>query len=103
MHPRPVNLLCLILTVFSVSGVLRANAQIRSRSVVPTIDVIQRRSTDVLAVDDDAVAAALRWIREHVAEQFHVDAVTEQVPVNRRTLEMRFRQHLGRSINESIQ
>ena len=42
-------------------------------SVIPSIDVVQRRSTDVLSVDDDAVSTALRWIREHVAEQFHVD------------------------------
>ena len=90
---------------FEAATVLHAlinGAKVTVTSLIPSIDVVQRRSTDILAVDDVAVAKALQWIRDHVSEPFHVDDVAAHTPVNRRTLEMRFRQHLGRSINESI-
>ena len=57
--------------------------------------VVKRRSTDVVAVDDPHVAAAIRFIREHVSECFGVDQVAAALPVSRRYLEHRFRRHLG--------
>jgi LacI family transcriptional regulator len=64
---------------------------------------VPRKSTDVLAVEDRKVAAALRFIREHAAGPMHVRDILEHVPISRRALELRFRKAVGHSINEEMQ
>jgi LacI family transcriptional regulator len=59
--------------------------------------VVPRRSTDTICVEDPYVAEAIRFMREHVNEQFGVDEVLNQLPLSRRSLEYRFRACLGRS------
>jgi len=61
------------------------------------LSVINRKSTDVLAVNDNEVAQALRFIRTHAHEQILVNDVVAHVPMSRRGLEQRFRQVVGRS------
>jgi len=63
--------------------------------LIPPEGVVKRRSTDVVAIDDPHVAAAVRFIREHVGQCFGVDQVAAVLPVSRRYLEHRFRRHLG--------
>lgn len=60
--------------------------------------VSARRSTELLAVEDEAVRAAMRYIREHHAEPITVEDVLGAVPAARRTLERRFRKALGRTV-----
>src|SRR5947207_2945535 len=60
--------------------------------------VVTRQSTDVTAVSDPDVLAALNFIREHADQPLRVEDVLEQVPLGRRTLERRFRVAMGRSI-----
>jgi LacI family transcriptional regulator len=69
---------------------------------VPPIEVVTRQSTDVLAVDDSDVAAALRHIRHHAVEGLSVKQLLDEVPVNRRTLERRFVSVLGHTPLEEI-
>jgi LacI family transcriptional regulator len=69
---------------------------------VPPIEVVTRQSTDVLAVDDSDVAAALRHIRRHAVEGLSVKQLLDEVPVNRRTLERRFVTVLGHTPLEEI-
>lgn len=57
-------------------------------------DVIKRRSTDVLILDDEYITASVRYIREHVEEAFGVERLLKVVPVSRRWLEIRFKQCL---------
>ena len=57
---------------------------------VAPVEVIIRQSTDVLAVEDPDVAAALQHIRQHAVDGLSVKQLLEAVPVNRRTLERRF-------------
>jgi len=64
--------------------------------------LLPRGSTDALAVDDETVAAALRFISEHSHEPIRVRHVAESLHVTRRTLERRFRAVLGRTIAEEI-
>ena len=66
------------------------------------VALLPRRSSDALAVDDQMVAAALRFISEHSHERIRVSDVVESLHVTRRTLERRFRAVLGRSIAEEI-
>ena len=60
--------------------------------------VVARQSTDVVAVEDQEVAAALRYIRENARAPIGVDDVVEQLALSRRALEIRFKQSLGRSM-----
>ncbi|HRK31620.1 MAG TPA: DNA-binding transcriptional regulator [Tepidisphaeraceae bacterium] len=64
--------------------------------VVDPLGVKSRQSTDLLAIDDADVAAAVRFIRENACKGIRVDDVLDQVPLSRRSLEKRFRQSLGR-------
>jgi LacI family transcriptional regulator len=73
-----------------------------SRVLVDPARLVVRQSSDVLAVADPNVAAAVRFIREHTAERMGVEDVLAEVPVARRTLEKNFRRLLGRSIHEEI-
>lgn len=69
--------------------------------VTPT-GVESRRSTDVLAIDDELVTDALRWIRDHARERLTVPDVAEAVGGGRQRLERRFRRVLNRSVQEEI-
>ena len=64
--------------------------------------VVTRQSTDVSAITDEDVTAALRFIREHADQPVRVEDVLEAVPLGRRTLERRFRSAMGRSILSEI-
>lgn len=65
--------------------------------------VVVRRSSDVIAVDDAHVAAALRFIREQAAcERLDVAAVAQHVDLSRRSLERRFGEVLGRTPAQQI-
>jgi LacI family transcriptional regulator len=70
--------------------------------IVEPMGVITRQSTDVLAIDDQDVALAVRFIRENAARPINVSDLLEAIPVARRTLECRFRNVLGRSLHAEI-
>ncbi len=63
--------------------------------LVPPLAVIERRSTDVLAVDDPHVAAAVRYVRDNIHEVFGVSQLVRLLPISRRWLEHRFQECLG--------
>ena len=64
--------------------------------------VVTRKSTDVYAVADPRVAAAMQFIRDNVSRPIGVSDVVEAVCVSRRTLEMAFRNALGRMPAQEI-
>ena len=64
---------------------------------IPPAGVVERRSTDTVAVEDPLVAEAIQYMRQHVGEHFGVEELLEQLPLSRRSLEYRFRSSLGRS------
>ena len=70
--------------------------------LIRPIQVITRQSTDILAIDDPDVAAAVHFIRNNAGEPIDVENVLQQVPVSRRSLERRFRALLGRSPRQEI-
>lgn len=75
----------------------------RGKVLLEPRGVICRRSTDVLAVEDQHVAAAIRFIRDHACEPIHVEHVTSCVHVSRSALEHRFKQAIGRTVHQEIQ
>jgi LacI family transcriptional regulator len=66
--------------------------------LLPPQSIISRASTDVLAMDDEAVVQALRFIRASAGKPMTVNHVLDAVPIGRRSLERRFRKALGRSL-----
>ena len=70
--------------------------------LIPPLGIETRQSTDVLAIDDPDIAAALRFIREQACSGIQVGDVLRQVPLSRRMLESRFRRRLGRTPHEEI-
>lgn len=70
---------------------------------LPPLAVVTRQSTDILAIRDAEVAAAVKFIRDHAADsRVGVRSVLEEVALSRRSLERRFRDALGRSIADEI-
>jgi LacI family transcriptional regulator len=70
--------------------------------VVHPTHIVTRQSTDILAMADGDVVAAIRFIRRHAKEMIQVDDVVNTVAVSRRSLEQRFRRELGRSVLAEI-
>jgi LacI family transcriptional regulator len=70
--------------------------------LLPPLGVMQRQSTDVLAVKDSNVADAIRFIREHACDPCSVKHVLHAVPVGRRWLERQFLSQLGRTPHDEI-
>jgi LacI family transcriptional regulator len=73
-----------------------------STTEVAPLGVVTRQSTDVIAIADPSVAAALKYIREHACEGIDVKDVVYHVAVSRSVLQKRFRAALGRTIHEVI-
>jgi len=74
----------------------------RVLTLLPPLRIVARASTDVLAIEDEDVVLAVRFIREHAAEPLQVDDVLDHVPLSRRSLERRFRQLVSHSISDEI-
>jgi LacI family transcriptional regulator len=70
--------------------------------LMPPVGLIVRASTDFFAVEDESVAAALRFISSHIREPIGVDDIAEAVGVSRRTLECRFREQMDRPIAAEV-
>ncbi len=70
-------------------------------NVSPT-HIVQRQSTDLLAVDDPEVAVAIRFIKENAKNKILVKDVVKTTRISRRALEQRFRKTVHRSIYDEI-
>ncbi|MDZ8117227.1 substrate-binding domain-containing protein [Pontiella agarivorans] len=64
--------------------------------------IVERHSTDLVAVGDRVVGDALRFIRDHAHQSILVDDVARAVHVARRTLEHKFRNLLCITVHDSI-
>ncbi len=77
---------------------LLVGRQPAQRMSVPPLGVVARRSSDLVATGDVHLAAALRFIGDHAGQAIGVGDVLRAVRIARRTLELRFRALLGRSV-----
>lgn len=64
--------------------------------------VIERQSTDLLAVADPDVVQALRWLRDNADRPVRIDDLLESLALSRRSIELKFAQHVGRSPHEEL-
>lgn len=73
------------------------------RMVVEALNVVTRRSTEIIAVEDPDIATALQFIHREQGRGISVEDVVQEVAVSRRNLERRFHDAIGRTILEEIQ
>jgi LacI family transcriptional regulator len=66
------------------------------------LQIITRRSTDFLAVNDKEISKALHFIYYNYKERISVDDVVNATALSRRVLEKRFQLVLKRSILDEI-
>jgi LacI family transcriptional regulator len=85
-----------------LSRLMRKARRVPSRILVRASHVVPRRSTDILAVEDNFLAKALRHIREHARENVSVNDASRAAGLSRRALEKRFRQLLKHSVLDEI-
>ncbi len=69
---------------------------------LPPVKVRARASSDLIAIDDAEVAAALRLIRERFVEPINVEWLVRELSVARRSLERKFKKYVGRTVMEHI-
>lgn len=65
--------------------------------LIPPAGITTRRSSDLLAIDDPALAKAIRFVRENASRPIQVTDVSAHSGLSRRALERRFEAALGRS------
>ena len=79
----------------------------RGRSLEPRVEVaaigpVARGSTDMLAIEDELVAEAVRIVRGRPAAVITVKTLALQLGLSRSTLEQRFRRSVGCSVHDEI-
>ncbi len=69
---------------------------------IPPLWIVERASTDVVAIEDPVTVQALRFIRNHVSEGVNVKDVLAHVGCSRTDLGVRFRHWLKTSVRAEI-
>lgn len=75
----------------------------RLRTLLEPENIVVRQSTDILAIEDDTVARAVAYIREHACDPVQISDVLRQVDISRSTLDKQFHATLGRTIHAEMQ
>jgi LacI family transcriptional regulator len=73
-----------------MSEMLAGNSISKDRVFVDPIGVITRRSTEVLAIDDDELVKAVSYIRNNACNGITVSDVLRELSISRSSLERRF-------------
>lgn len=81
---------------------IRGERLARDEWLLPPLGISVRQSTDVLAIDDDFVVSAVRYIRDHACRGIKVADVATSLKTSRRILEHRFAKRLGHTPHEEI-
>lgn len=70
---------------------------------VHPVEIVERRSTDVLAINDPEITAALIFIRNHFYKPIQAVDVVNATGLSRRELEKRFKKFLKKTIKDEIE
>lgn len=81
---------------------MRRDARPPEITLLPPADVVVRQSSDIVAVEDERVARALRFIRQRASEGVGVDDVAREAALSRSSLERRMKRMIGRSPGEEL-
>jgi len=69
---------------------------------IDPLGVVARHSTDILAIDDEKIAAAINFIRQNACQGVTVDQVAEHTHISRSLMETKFRKYISRSPQAEI-
>ena len=86
----------------TITSMIRGEQPPTNVEFVDPLEVVTRRSTDFLAIDDPCVFAALSIIKDQACKGITVDEITRMIHVSRSLLERRFRKFLGKSPQAEI-
>lgn len=75
----------------------------RGSVLVPPVGVVERRSTETLAIEDAEVAAAVAFLRANVAQPLRVEDVARASGLSLTTLKARFKAVVGRPVHAELQ
>lgn len=81
---------------------MRSAKTVPVRNLIAPIEVVTRKSTDVLAIDDSIASIAMSYIRANAHRGIGVSHVVKAVGMSRSTLETRFRTATGHTVHEII-
>lgn len=81
---------------------MRGESLEQDHVTVAPLGIAARQSTDIMAIDDVDVVAAIKIIRDRACDGLTVDEVLREVPIARSSLERRFRKFVGRSPQAEI-
>ena len=70
--------------------------------LLPPLGIATRQSSDVLAIDDPLVVAAVRYIRTRACHGIKVQDVVRELGTSRRILDKRFASRVGHTLHEEI-
>lgn len=70
--------------------------------LIEPLGIVTRQSSDVVALEDVELAAAVTYIRQHAREGLSVKQLLAAVPISRSSLERKMRRTLGRSPRAEI-
>ena len=91
---------------YQAAGILHQQIQgdkvSRKPILLPPKTVVERLSTEVMAIDDPQMKQAVQYLQAHACENISVDDILRQVPMARRALERKFKMFLGRSPAKEI-
>jgi LacI family transcriptional regulator len=86
----------------NLASLMSGESLLRANTSVGPIGVVTRQSTDMLALEDRRLSAALRYIRDNACRGITVEEVVRRTAVPRHELERGLRRHIGRSPQAEI-
>ena len=79
------------------------NKKVKNKEILITpTHIVTRHSTNIMAIEDQAIAKAVQFIRQNTKNPIQVDDVAQAIAMPRRTMEKHFRSTLGRSVHNEI-
>lgn len=70
--------------------------------IIQPTGVTERRSSDIIAVQDKLASAALAYVRSHACEGIKIAHVAGALNISRSTLQTRFKYAVGRTIHDEM-
>lgn len=69
---------------------------------IPPLNVVTRRSTDIIVSEDPIVSNALRYMRDHFSEGITVEDILDHLGISRRNLENRLKRATGQTPHAAL-
>ncbi len=85
-----------------LQGMIDGTSTFRDIEYVQPLSVVERLSTQVVALDDRELARVCRFIRQHACNGINVNDVSKFSSLSRRQLERRFQKLIGHTPHQEI-